>query len=284
MTKRGMKWIGPARAFTLVELLIVLSILALLLGLLLPALSSARGTARGAVCLSGVRQLQVANDLYADDHNGSFVPGAAEFLANRHRWHGARDGATGAFDPARGPLVDYLDGAGASVRIRACPEFEPVLNALTDRGVGFEAGGGGYGYNNAFVGVERELNSVGAWIIAHDGEGQARDHVGAPRAKFASPARTIAFADAAFADDRAGGLIEYSFLEPRHWPEYPGARPDPSVHFRHKGRASIAWLDGHATIELRRFEVNQGYLSRDPGAHGLGWMGDHDDNRLYDYE
>ncbi len=57
-------------AFTLVELLVVISIIATLLGILLPALSSARGLAQRTVCTSNIRQCVVACGLYAHDFNG----------------------------------------------------------------------------------------------------------------------------------------------------------------------------------------------------------------------
>ena len=58
-----------ARAFTLVELLVVISIIALLIAILLPSLKRARDQAKDAVCRSGLHQLGVANQYYVSDHN-----------------------------------------------------------------------------------------------------------------------------------------------------------------------------------------------------------------------
>lgn len=56
-------------AFTLLELLVVISVIALLIALLLPALAHARQAARQAGCLSNLSQIMVATALYLDEHN-----------------------------------------------------------------------------------------------------------------------------------------------------------------------------------------------------------------------
>lgn len=279
------------RGFTLVEVLVVLGVVLTLLGLLLPSLAGARESARAAACASNVRQLQFANDLFANDHAGRYVPGAAAILENRQRWHGARASSSGPFDPAGGGLTPYLGDAGASAAVRACPTFAPALEALRSRGMGFESGCGGYGYNNAFVGVERSQAGGGAWVVAVGKDGQPMDTIGARRTRFVQPARTIAFADAALAYDRApDGVIEYSFVEPRFWPDWPTARPDPSVHFRHgaagQGAASanVAWLDGHVSGETMGESHSSGLYARDARHTRVGWFGREDDNGLFDYD
>ncbi|MFA9477821.1 prepilin-type N-terminal cleavage/methylation domain-containing protein [Phycisphaerales bacterium AB-hyl4] len=60
--------------FTLIELLVVISIIALLISILLPALGAARGTARAVQCMSTVRQIGIANAIYATDHDGYQIP------------------------------------------------------------------------------------------------------------------------------------------------------------------------------------------------------------------
>ena len=52
------------RAFTLIEVLVVVAIIALLVSILLPSLANAREQARVAVCLSNLRQLSNASNAY----------------------------------------------------------------------------------------------------------------------------------------------------------------------------------------------------------------------------
>jgi prepilin-type N-terminal cleavage/methylation domain-containing protein/prepilin-type processing-associated H-X9-DG protein len=57
------------RAFTLVELLVVIAIIAVLASLLLPALSQAKASARSARCKQNIRQISLSIDLYTLDHD-----------------------------------------------------------------------------------------------------------------------------------------------------------------------------------------------------------------------
>ncbi len=60
--------------FTLIELLVVISIIALLLAILLPVLSHAKESTKRIVCLSNIRQIGIAWQMYLDDSPGEMFP------------------------------------------------------------------------------------------------------------------------------------------------------------------------------------------------------------------
>ncbi len=57
------------KGFTLIELLVVIAIIAVLMGILMPALRKAKEQGRMAVCLSNLRQIGLASQLYAEDND-----------------------------------------------------------------------------------------------------------------------------------------------------------------------------------------------------------------------
>lgn len=90
------------RAFTLVELLVVIGIVAVLIGLLLPALAGARRQARAVVCLSNLREVAAVFYTYAAGNKGR---------PPMHQPNGPLD-----------LLIPYNDRSGFQPGIALCPE------------------------------------------------------------------------------------------------------------------------------------------------------------------
>jgi prepilin-type processing-associated H-X9-DG protein len=228
-------------AFTLVELLVVISSIALLLALLMPALAAARSQARGLACRSNVRQLLLANIGYATEHDGFYVPAARDLWDNagRHRWHGVRNTLAEPFNASKGPLAGYL----ADGQVKECPARVGFVRSA-DWNTSFEQGCGGYGYNMAYLGSR-------LWDAGLSGSQTFQQAYARTTrvTEVAHPGQTLMFADAAMANDGTS-LIEYSFAEPP-FAVFGGQvvtdfRMSPSIHFRHRDGANTGWADGHA--------------------------------------
>jgi prepilin-type N-terminal cleavage/methylation domain-containing protein/prepilin-type processing-associated H-X9-DG protein len=80
------------RAFTLVELLVVIGIIALLVSILLPALNKAREDAKRVRCLSNERQLVMAWQMYASENKGKICSSNTPAYPTNPWWYWAAAG------------------------------------------------------------------------------------------------------------------------------------------------------------------------------------------------
>ena len=115
------------RAFTLVELMVVIAIIAVLIALLLPAVSKVREVAERAACLSDRRQNYISLSAYASDHAQHFPFGTYGGAAGYRHDASALSGATfRAGKPNRQFILGTLALAGYvdAPQTLFCPAFE----------------------------------------------------------------------------------------------------------------------------------------------------------------
>jgi prepilin-type N-terminal cleavage/methylation domain-containing protein len=153
-------------AFTLIELLVVISIIALLISILLPALAGARKSARSVLCLSNMRQLGLAFEMYTNDNKGFFPsnrPDPTDTTTGGSVYLFCGDAGTatlgnlfyGDYTPDKRPLNRYIsaDDGGNALDVTRCPDDKIELYKYT---------GTSYSANAVFVDDDSDgANDVG---------------------------------------------------------------------------------------------------------------------------
>jgi len=127
-------WQKRRRAFTLVELLVVIAIIALLVALLLPVLAKGKAHGKSAACLSNLRQAGIALQLYTQDHENK-MPVMYDALLSTNT------------PPTNATIDLVLSNYLGNVRVLLCPADDRQLFAQT---------GSSYAWNSLVNGQDAE--------------------------------------------------------------------------------------------------------------------------------
>ncbi|MDR1279222.1 MAG: prepilin-type N-terminal cleavage/methylation domain-containing protein [Opitutaceae bacterium] len=102
------------RAFTLIELLAVIAIIGILAAIMIPVAGSVRRKAHDAVCISNLRQVFMALELYANDNKGKWPDpkshgGTPQFVPVRYYVDGQDKNGSATPNKALDPYITALD-------------------------------------------------------------------------------------------------------------------------------------------------------------------------------
>lgn len=229
--------------FTLIELLVVIAIIAILAAILFPVFARAKEAAKKTSCVSNLRQMGMAWQMYNAAHDDTLMRARTEDGGVSYYWFGSYDGTT--LDETRGLLYPYTSSRG----LKTCPSLQ-----LGRRATGIT----GYGYNYAYLSPS-----------SYDPVTYAETPIPVISSQIADTSQTVAFGDCARINnwDYSQPTLEASvYLE-------PPSSDYPNFHGRHNGFGLIVWCDGHVKAfkpVLRQADFGYGFRAADFAKENLG--------------
>lgn len=184
------------KGFTLIELLVVIAIIAILAAILFPVFAQARAKARQTSCLSNVKQLALANLMYAEDWDEHYCISYMDWVLKPAPYVWPDNwpvGYPGSIWTAL--LQPYVKNR----QMYACPALSNPGNNWSALMEYFTAGT--YPYPQWSVGYS--LNCVLGWAAPDFWSGVAQATISAQQ----TPSQTMWVCDGGFLDDPATGNI-----------------------------------------------------------------------------
>lgn len=158
------------RAFTLVELLVVIAVVVILVALLFPVFASARSKARQTQCLSNMRQLGQATMMYAQDSDDLYPYGGDPSDIDTDSWKNWKGGKYWNAAKTLRPLPDVMAAYVKESDLWRCPadtgldmggSFEDI--PLSAHPSCFQAFGMSYIYTTLLPLDGQTISGVRAW-------------------------------------------------------------------------------------------------------------------------
>jgi prepilin-type N-terminal cleavage/methylation domain-containing protein/prepilin-type processing-associated H-X9-DG protein len=230
-------------AFSLIELLVVISIIAVLAGLLLPSLGMVRASARRAQCASNLRQLSLGTMLYCDDNR--------EKMPRLKEWQGGQEGWMWHWFEMIAPYVGDDGGAtgGNETRAQIQARARTVIHACPNWKIDPEDWKIGIGMNYRLAMPGDIGHSDWWWNGAMPGY----------RRDFRLSSITYPSARCLYADS------DWHALNP--WRQTGDAQPTPSDYdfplTRHRNKVNASFVDGHVGMFTDRIQA--AWSCVDPG-------------------
>lgn len=238
-----------ARAFTLVEMLVVIGVIAILAAILLPSLSKAKERARNSQCLSNVRQLGVAIQLYAADSDG--FPYSADTRTDSTWFTSIATYYNSDYALMSCPTFKGSRPANQALSFSKLPGFPPGYLPPVDLTIPGQVVGVSYGYNGFGVCAADKWMwnaTLGLGPIAMGTPSPAR----VKGYTLVNPAQMIALADSMPLPDppRSRYSYMYAYVLAINTVDMPPAD-------RHGGKDNVGFADGHVeTIPHKKLIAN----------------------------